>query len=173
MNQPVQTAGVPASLRVVEPIGMGAFGKVFLVDDPSSGQRLALKRLERLDPGSVYRFKQEFRALADVKHPNLVRLHELHSIDDSWSFTMDYVDGVRFDTWIRGLERDRRASSAETTRSDENDDGLDSAAPSSKGQDAGGVQRQYAIYELLERTTQSRLGERRGAGILPFGRRRC
>ena len=84
-----QIAGVPARLRVVEAIGMGAFGKVFLVDDTSSGRRLALKRLERLDPGSVYRFKQEFRALADVKHPNLVRLHELHAVDDSWCFTMD------------------------------------------------------------------------------------
>ncbi len=120
-----QTAGVPARLRVIEAIGMGAFGKVFLVDDQSSGQRLALKRLERLDPGSVYRFKQEFRALADVKHRNLVRLHELHAIDDSWSFTMDYVQGVRFDTWVRGLERDRRPSSADTTRSDETDDSGD------------------------------------------------
>lgn len=131
MNQLSQIAGVPARLQVVEPIGMGAFGKVFLVDDAASGERLALKRLERLDPASVYRFKQEFRALADVKHPNLVRLHELHSIDDSWSFTMDYVDGVRFDTWVRGLEGEKRSGSAESTRSDEADDAPDSAAPAS------------------------------------------
>ncbi|HVJ17461.1 MAG TPA: AAA family ATPase [Polyangiaceae bacterium] len=111
---------------MVEAIGMGAFGKVFLVDDTASGRRLALKRLERLDPGSVYRFKQEFRALADVKHPNLVRLHELHAVDDSWCFTMDYVDGVRFDNWVRGLEHDRRSSAADTTRSDESEEPEDS-----------------------------------------------
>lgn len=127
-----QTAGVPARLRVVAPIGMGAFGKVFLVEDTSTGQRLAVKRLERLDAASVYRFKQEFRALADVKHVNLVRLHELFAIDDSWCFTMDHVDGVRFDTWVRGLDRDRRPSSAQSTRSDEdNDESPDSGAPSS------------------------------------------
>jgi serine/threonine protein kinase len=138
MIEPAATVGVPARLRVLEAIGMGAFGKVFLVDDASSGQRLALKRLERLDPGSVYRFKQEFRALADVRHPNLVRLHDLYSIDDSWSFTMDHVDGVRFDTWVRGLDRDRRSSSAESTRSDEIEEEAPSSAAPASSQHAPG-----------------------------------
>jgi serine/threonine protein kinase len=57
--------------------------------------------LNRLDAGSVYRLKNEFRALADVTHPNLVRLHELFAQDASWFFTMELVDGERFDHWVR------------------------------------------------------------------------
>jgi tetratricopeptide (TPR) repeat protein len=72
------------------------------VHDRERNQRVALKRLERIDPNSVYRFKQEFRGLMDIVHPNLVRLHELFARDQVWCFTMDYVDGVRFDTHVRG-----------------------------------------------------------------------
>jgi serine/threonine protein kinase len=96
---------IPERFSVERPLGVGAFGSVFVVWDREREQRVALKRLERADPGSIYRFKQEFRALADLVHPNLVRLHELFSLDDGWCFTMDLVEGVRFDHWARGIER--------------------------------------------------------------------
>jgi tetratricopeptide (TPR) repeat protein len=60
-----------------------------------------------------------------------VRLHELFSVDGGWCFTMDYVDGVRFDTWVRGLERDRRPSSVDSTRSDEREQDDDDWEPAS------------------------------------------
>src|SRR5262245_7731645 len=98
------TESIPERFRVERPLGVGAFGSVFVVWDREREQRVALKRLERADPGSIYRFKQEFRALADLVHPNLVRLHELFALDDGWCFTMDLVEGVRFDYWSRGIE---------------------------------------------------------------------
>jgi hypothetical protein len=96
---------IPSRFKVERPLGAGAFGTVFVVWDRDREQRVALKRLERADPGSIYRFKQEFRALADLVHPNLVRLHELFALDDGWCFTMDLVEGVRFDHWARGIDR--------------------------------------------------------------------
>src|SRR5690242_84028 len=95
---------VPERFSVERALGVGAFGSVFVVWDREREQRVALKRLERADPGSIYRFKQEFRALADLVHPNLVRLHELFALDDGWCFTMDLVEGVRFDNWARGID---------------------------------------------------------------------
>jgi hypothetical protein len=50
----------------------------------------------------LYRFKSEFRSLADLKHPNLATLHELICEIPRWYFTMEYVAGVPFDAYLLG-----------------------------------------------------------------------
>lgn len=79
----------------------GGYGAVYEAYDRERGGRVALKRLVRVDPTAVWRFKQEFRALADVKHPNLVRLHELFCDDGAWYLTMDLIVGVDFQSYVR------------------------------------------------------------------------
>ena len=59
---------------LVRPLGEGANGAVFLAIDRETGEQVALKKLFKLDQKSVLRFKREFRALADIHHPNLVKL---------------------------------------------------------------------------------------------------
>jgi hypothetical protein len=63
---------------------------------------LALKTLTRSDPGALYRFKNEFRSLTELAHPNLVQLHELFADRDDWFFTMELVDGVGAEAYVRG-----------------------------------------------------------------------
>src|SRR5262249_37176586 len=48
------------------------------------------------------RFKNEFRSVATLRHPNLVRMHELLSVDGEWYLSMDVVDGEDFVAWVRG-----------------------------------------------------------------------
>ncbi len=123
------TAGVPERFVVEKNIGAGGFGTVFVVRDSERGEQVALKRLERVDPASVYRFKQEFRALADVVHPRLVRLHELFALDQGWCFTMDFIDGIRFDSFVRGLSRDEAEPfSTQSTQSNASNE-VDDAPP--------------------------------------------
>jgi hypothetical protein len=76
-------------------------GLVHEAEDRVRGRRVALKSLSRLDPAGIARLKNEFRALADVVHPNLVRLHDLHADDGLWLFAMELVEGEPFDLWVR------------------------------------------------------------------------
>jgi tetratricopeptide (TPR) repeat protein len=88
-------------LRVVRRLGEGSTGVVYEAFDRDRNARVAFKTMSRLDAVGVYRIKHEFRALADLAHPNLLRLHELFVDDDTWLFTMELVEGEPFDRFVR------------------------------------------------------------------------
>ena len=94
--------------EVLKCLGRGGMGAVYEVRDRESGQILALKTLLNATPAALYLFKQEFRTLADVDHPNLVRLHELVMTgSDRVFFTMELVRGTDFASHVRGPESRR------------------------------------------------------------------
>ena len=82
-------------------LGAGGAGVVYRAFDRQLQREVALKLLRQASGRDLYRFKKEFRALADIVHPNLVALHELHSADGDWYFTMELVEGVSFIDWVR------------------------------------------------------------------------
>src|SRR5262245_6618431 len=82
-------------------LGAGANGVVHRVFDRVRGREVAMKTLMGSGGRELYRFKREFRALADLVHPNLVALHELYTADGEWMFTMELVDGVPFHEYVR------------------------------------------------------------------------
>jgi eukaryotic-like serine/threonine-protein kinase len=77
-------------------------GVVYLAHDRERNADVALKTLSRMSPGAVYRLKNEFRALADLTHPNLVSLYELVAGPDHLFFAMELVDGIPFTRYVRG-----------------------------------------------------------------------
>jgi serine/threonine protein kinase len=91
-----------ARFRIEQKLGAGGFGEVFRAFDTQRGIHVALKTLQRADAASIYRFKREFRSLADVAHPNLVQLHELSCEEDKWFFTMELIEGIPFVDFVRG-----------------------------------------------------------------------
>ncbi len=100
---PVELGKVLAGRFLVRSqLGAGAFGTVYAADDLERHTTVAIKYLTRISANTIYRFKQEFRALSDLHHPNLIRLYQLFSQGDDWFFSMELLDGQRFDQFVLG-----------------------------------------------------------------------
>jgi len=100
--------------QVVRRIGAGGMGVVYEVEDPDRSQKVALKTIANPDVEKVYRLKREFRALADLSHPNLVALYDLVVGEHSCFFTMELLDGVDLLTYLCGRRRNEALAMAST-----------------------------------------------------------
>src|SRR5438874_1340060 len=92
-----------ARFHFVRTLGEGASGRVYEVEDRVHGGRSALKRLRHdrpADADRIARFKDEFRALERLAHPNVARVYELLADAAEFSVLMELVEGVDFVQYV-------------------------------------------------------------------------
>jgi eukaryotic-like serine/threonine-protein kinase len=71
-----------AHYRVLERLGKGGMGEVFLAEDLRLGRQVALKVLRpelTADPRHLERFEREARSVAALNHPNIVTMRAASS----------------------------------------------------------------------------------------------
>jgi len=89
-------------------------GVVYEAHDLETDKVVALKTLTRAEASHISRFKNEFRSLADVSHPNLAALYELMADGQYWFFTMELVLGGNFLEYVRPGYAARKVQSSRT-----------------------------------------------------------
>jgi serine/threonine protein kinase len=92
---------------IVDRLGRGGMGEVFLANDRRLRRKVALKHLlpSRLGHADERaRILREARAAASISHPNVATIHDVVEQDDRIYIVMEYVEG---ETLTARLRRDR------------------------------------------------------------------
>ena len=85
-----------SNYKILEKIGQGGMGEVYLADDTSLERKVALKFLPDAftgDPERMARFEREAKLLASLNHPNIAAIYGLEQADGKRFLVMEYVRG--------------------------------------------------------------------------------
>jgi serine/threonine-protein kinase len=102
--------------KLIERLGKGGMGTVFLAEHVTMNRRVALKIVPRSiaeDRASLDRFFAEARAIAALDHPNIVQAYSVDNEMDRYFIVMEYVDGQDLQRIVEvggPLEFDRAAN---------------------------------------------------------------
>jgi len=91
--------------KIIEKIGAGGMGEVYLAEDTKLNRRVALKFLPlqyAADEDFKARFTREAQAAAALDHPNIITIHEVSEYDGQPFFAMQYVEGRLLGEVIQG-----------------------------------------------------------------------
>lgn len=86
-----------ARYRIVDVLGHGGMGEVYLAHDPNLNRKVALKLLPATITDNrlrVLRFQQEARAASAISHPNVAHIYEIGEANGLHYITMEYVKGA-------------------------------------------------------------------------------
>ncbi len=94
--------------RIIESIGKGGMGEVFLAEDSELERKVALKFLAeglQIDATALARLRREARSAAALDHPYICKVYDTGETEDGRAFiAMEYVDG---ETLASRLARER------------------------------------------------------------------
>lgn len=89
---------------LLELLGRGGMGEVYLADQPQLDRKVVLKALRRDatdDPSRLVRFQREAQAAAAILHQNVVAVHDFFSWRNEHYIVQEYVEGEDLGSVIR------------------------------------------------------------------------
>ena len=92
--------------KLVDRVGIGAFGAVWKALDTELDRTVAIKipRRGQLDEREQESFVREARSAAQLSHPNIVSVHEVGRDGESLYIVSDFVRGITLTDWLSGQQ---------------------------------------------------------------------
>jgi hypothetical protein len=90
--------------RVLEPLGSGGMGMVYLAEDTVLNRQVALKVMKpslAAEPTARQRFLREARAAAAVRHDNVVTIYQAGEAGQTAFLAMEFLHGETLDERLR------------------------------------------------------------------------
>ena len=89
--------------ELIELVGSGEFGKVWKARDTTLQRNVAIKipRRGRLNSMETEMFLRDARLAAQLKHPNIVTVHEVGKEDSIIYIVSDFIEGSSLKEWIK------------------------------------------------------------------------
>ena len=82
--------------RILEKLGAGGMGEVFLAEDMKLGRKVALKILSEeytTNRDRLNRFEQEACAASALNHPNILTIYEVGTVEGKHFIATESFDG--------------------------------------------------------------------------------
>lgn len=104
IDRRTEAGGTIGHFKLVEHLGMGQFGTVWMARDTELDRTVAIKipRQEQISRSDVEMFLREARAAAQLRHPNIVGIHEVGREGDIVYIVSDMVHGATLADWLTG-----------------------------------------------------------------------
>ncbi|MDQ3336569.1 MAG: protein kinase [Myxococcota bacterium] len=103
ISEPVVRGARPwiGKYRVLGKLGEGGMGAVYAAEDPELDRRVAIKLLHGTSETASARLVREARALAKLRHPNVVTIYEVGRDAGDAFVAMELVKGMTLRDWLR------------------------------------------------------------------------
>ncbi len=90
--------------ELIERLGSGGFGEVWKARDTQLDRTVAVKIPHRglLGSEEIEKFLREARAAAQLRHPNIVSVHEVGLEGKRIYIVADFIEGLSLDKWMSG-----------------------------------------------------------------------
>lgn len=101
---PAPSTLIADTYRVMGTLGVGGMGVVLLARDEQLDRLVAIKMVQgdmALHPDFRERFLREARAMANVRHENVVAVYAFGDHEGAPYFVMEYIPGDTVDYWVR------------------------------------------------------------------------
>ena len=91
-------------------LGQGGMGVVVRAHDPDLDREVAIKLVRGASPDGALRLAREARALAKVRHPSVLAVHDVGVARGEVFVVMELVDGETLAAWLARRPRSARWS---------------------------------------------------------------